>query len=197
MTVDPHKTPHRARIMRGHTYYFCSAGCRTKFVADPRTILAPLQGPEPVAEGAIYTCPMHPEIRQVGPGSCPICGMALEPELATADDGPNPELADMTRRFWIGLVLTLPVFALEMGAHLVGAHGLIGPHAIELAAIRARHAGGVVGRLAILCARLAVAADAQSQHVHADRAWASAWPSSTAWSRRLAPDIFPGRLSRP
>ena len=70
---------------------------------------------------------MHPEIRQEGPGSCPICGMALEPELATADSGPNPELADMTRRFWIALVLTLPVFTLEMGAHIVGAHGWVDP----------------------------------------------------------------------
>ena len=68
--------------------------------------------------GAIYTCPMHPEVRQVGPGSCPICGMALEPETVTADAGENPELADMTRRFWIGLLLTLPVFVLEMGGHL-------------------------------------------------------------------------------
>jgi len=78
-----------------------------------------------VPEGTIYTCPMHPEIRQVGPGSCPICGMALEPELVTADTGPNPELADMTRRFWIGLVLAAPVFALEMGSHLVGGHGVV------------------------------------------------------------------------
>ena len=70
---------------------------------------------------------MHPEIRQEGPGSCPICGMALEPEIATADSGPNPELADMTRRFWIALVLTLPVFTLEMGAHIVGAHGWVDP----------------------------------------------------------------------
>lgn len=70
---------------------------------------------------------MHPEIRQVGPGSCPICGMALEPELVTLDSGPNPELADMSRRFWIGLALTLPVFLLEMGGHLAGGHGLIDP----------------------------------------------------------------------
>ncbi|MGY0799016.1 copper-transporting P-type ATPase [Lysobacter sp. A286] len=77
---------------------------------------------------AIYTCPMHPEIRRDGPGSCPICGMALEPDVATADDGPNPELADMTRRFWIGLVLTLPVFVLEMGGHLFPAiHRLVPP----------------------------------------------------------------------
>jgi P-type Cu+ transporter len=81
----------------------------------------------PTPAGAIYTCPMHPEIRQAGPGAGPICGMALEPVLATADAGPNPELADMTRRFWIGLALTAPVFALEMGGHLVDLHGLIGP----------------------------------------------------------------------
>ena len=108
-------------------------------------------------EGTIYTCPMHPEIRQVGPGSCPICGMALEPELATADTGPNPELADMTRRFWIGLALTLPVFVLEMGGHLVGGHGFIDRDAVELDPARARDAGGAVGRLAVLRARLAVA----------------------------------------
>src|SRR6266436_1428626 len=78
-----------------------------------------------VPEGTIYTCPMHPQIRQIGPGACPICGMALEPEVASLDAPPNPELADMTRRFWIGGVLTLPAFVLEMGGHLVGGHGLI------------------------------------------------------------------------
>ncbi len=72
--------------------------------------------------GSIYTCPMHPQIRQVGPGSCPICGMALEPEVATADTGPDPELVDMTRRFWFALALTVPVFALEMATHLFGLH---------------------------------------------------------------------------
>ena len=125
MTVDPHAAKHRAEY-HGHPYYFCSAGCKTKFVADPEKYLGERE-PEPVIEGAIYTCPMHPEIRQEGPGTCPICGMALEPEVATADSGPNPELIDMTRRFWIGLVLTLPVFALEMGAHIVGVHGWIDP----------------------------------------------------------------------
>src|SRR5215510_14077291 len=79
----------------------------------------------PVPAGTIYTCPMHPEIRQVGPGSCPICGMALEPEIATADAGPNPELVDMTRRFWIALALSVPIVVLEMGAHVAGAHGWI------------------------------------------------------------------------
>jgi Cu+-exporting ATPase len=78
-----------------------------------------------VPEGTIYTCPMHPQIRQVGPGNCPICGMTLEPELATADSGPNPELIDMTRRFWAGLALSIPVVILEMGGHLVGGHGWI------------------------------------------------------------------------
>ena len=106
MTVDPHSAKHRADY-RGHTYYFCSAGCRTKFVSDPQKYLG-ARKPEPVAEGTIYTCPMHPQIRQLGPGSCPICGMALEPELASSDAGPNPELVDMTRRFWIGLALDDP-----------------------------------------------------------------------------------------
>ena len=77
-------------------------------------------------EGTIYTCPMHPEIRQVGPGSCPICGMALEPVTVTAETGPNPELVDMTRRFWIGVVLAVPVVALEMGGHLTNLHMLLG-----------------------------------------------------------------------
>ncbi len=79
----------------------------------------------PVPAGTIYTCPMHPEIRQTGPGTCPICGMALEPELA-GETGPNPELVDMTRRFWIGLVLSVPVVALEMGGHLTNLHMLLG-----------------------------------------------------------------------
>src|SRR5216684_4432937 len=79
----------------------------------------------PVPAGTIYTCPMHPQIRQVGPGHCPICGMALEPELA-GDAGPNAELVDMTRRFWIGLVLSIPVVALEMGGHLANLHMLLG-----------------------------------------------------------------------
>ncbi|MFZ5689642.1 MAG: heavy metal translocating P-type ATPase [Pseudomonadota bacterium] len=125
MTVDPHNAKHRHDHW-GHTYYFCSAGCRTKFIADPDKYLSPKEHEaQPVPEGTIYTCPMHPEIRQAGPGSCPICGMALEPELVTADTGPNPELADMTRRFWIGLALTLPVFALEMGGHLTGLHMIL------------------------------------------------------------------------
>ena len=84
----------------------------------------------PIVAGVIYTCPMHPQIRQVGPGNCPICGMTLEPVKATAEVGENHELTDMTRRFWVGLVLTLPVFVLEMGGHIpaLGLHDLVSPH---------------------------------------------------------------------
>ncbi len=83
----------------------------------------------PALEGTIYTCPMHPQIRQPQPGNCPICGMTLEPEVATADTGPSLELIDMTRRFWIGLVLAIPVVILEMGGHLIDLHMLIGAQA--------------------------------------------------------------------
>jgi len=125
MTVDPHTAKHRAEH-HGHSYYFCSAGCRSKFTADPQKYLGARE-PEPVVAGATYTCPMHPEIRQVGPGACPICGMALEPEIATAEAGPNPELADMTRRFWIGLALALPVMVIEMGGHFAVPHDWVDP----------------------------------------------------------------------
>ncbi|HKH96977.1 MAG TPA: heavy metal translocating P-type ATPase [Beijerinckiaceae bacterium] len=127
MWVDPHTAKHRAEH-GGHPYYFCSAGCRAKFLADPARYLDPAAAAakaEPVPEGTIYTCPMHPEIRQVGPGSCPICGMALEPDVVTADTGPSHELVDMTRRFWIGLALALPVVVLEMGTHLAGLGHLV------------------------------------------------------------------------
>jgi Cu+-exporting ATPase len=119
MTVDPARTPHRAEYS-GETYHFCSAGCRTKFVAEPTRYLTPAPVAPAAPVGTIYTCPMHPEVRQVGPGACPICGMALEPLDPAADTGPNPELADMSRRFWIGLALSVPVVVLEMGGHLFG-----------------------------------------------------------------------------
>jgi Cu+-exporting ATPase len=128
MKVDPHKAKYRTDH-DGRTYYFCSAGCKDKFLADPARYLARSEPPErrePVPEGTIYTCPMHPEIRQVGPGSCPICGMALEPLLASEATGRNPELADMSRRFWVGIVLTVPVVILEMGGHFLGLDEFIG-----------------------------------------------------------------------
>ena len=127
MKVDPATARHKAEH-GSQTYYFCSERCRTKFEAEPSKYVhgkAQKGAPANVAEGTIYTCPMHPQIRQVGPGSCPICGMALEPEVATAETGPNPELADMTRRFWVGLALSVPVVILEMGGHLIGGHGWI------------------------------------------------------------------------
>ena len=126
MTVDPQTAKHKADF-KGQTYYFCSAGCKTKFQANPTKYLEAKAGAaEPVVSGTIYTCPMHPQIQQVGPGTCPICGMALEPMTVTADSGPNQELMDMTRRFWIGLVLTIPVFVLEMGGHVTGLTMLLG-----------------------------------------------------------------------
>ena len=126
MSVDPATTPHHADF-EGKPYHFCSSGCRTKFVAEPLNYLAtePTKATQVAAEAEIYTCPMHPQIRQVGPGACPICGMALEPVVVSADVKPNAELIDMTRRFWIGLVLTAPVFAIEMGGHLTGLNHLI------------------------------------------------------------------------
>jgi Cu+-exporting ATPase len=122
MTVDPHTTSRR-HVHAGRTYYFCSDRCLAKFSTEPQKYLdQSRRSAPPVPADAVYTCPMHPEIRQVGPGACPICGMALEPVLASLTAEPNVELIDMRRRFWIGLVLTLPVFALEMGSHLVGLH---------------------------------------------------------------------------
>ncbi len=103
--------------------------------------------------GTIYTCPMHPEIRQEGPGSCPICGMALEPLMVTAESGPNHELADMTRRFWIGLALAVPVVVLEMGGHLTGLTMLLGQQLsnwLQFLSLQPRLSSGRAGRF--LCA---------------------------------------------
>jgi len=131
MDVDPTKTPHHAE-QAGQAYHFCSANCLGKFVADPVKYVSPKPSlrAEAVAPCTIYTCPMHPQIRQSGPGSCPICGMALEPETPTAEATQNHELTDFTRRFWMGLVLTLPVFILEMGGHLTGMTHLVGGPAV-------------------------------------------------------------------
>ena len=124
MAVDPATAKNTAEHA-GASYSFCSSKCRDKFVAEPARYLKPDSSappPKPAPAGAIYTCPMHPQIRQVGSGNCPICGMTLEPETLTADTGPTAELIDMTRRFWIGLALAVPVMALEMGGHLTNLH---------------------------------------------------------------------------
>ncbi|EJJ26572.1 copper-transporting P-type ATPase [Rhizobium sp. CF142] len=113
MTHDLHN--HAGHDHRGHDAHHSPPG-------QPVTLRE--QG---VPDGTIYTCPMHPQIRQIGPGNCPICGMTLEPVVATAETGPSEEYRDMQRRFWVGLVLSLPVLALEMGGHLTNLHMLLGP----------------------------------------------------------------------
>ena len=128
MQVDPRTSQHRYEYA-GTLHHFCNPRCREKFMADPLRYLQPAGPVAPVVEGATYTCPMHPEVRQTGPGSCPVCGMALEPLAVSLEAGPNPELADMTRRFWIGAALALPVLLLEMGGHLVGLHHWLGQQA--------------------------------------------------------------------
>jgi Cu+-exporting ATPase len=113
----------------GQLYYFCNPRCLEKFTAEPQRYLAlkPAAPVPPVKSGTIFTCPMHPEIRQEGPGSCPICGMALEPEEITLDQGPNHELVDMTRRLWAAVALSVPVVVLDMGGHFFGLDHAI-PH---------------------------------------------------------------------
>ncbi|MEZ5465674.1 MAG: heavy metal translocating P-type ATPase, partial [Lysobacteraceae bacterium] len=123
MTVDPAKTAHHSQH-EGHDWHFCSARCKERFDAEPGAFVQNGQRrpPEPKtadpeAAQRIYTCPMHPEIRQLGPGDCPICGMALEPEMPDAGDEENPELRDFSRRFWWSLPLTAIVFVLAMFLH--------------------------------------------------------------------------------
>jgi Cu+-exporting ATPase len=117
MSVDPQTAKHRFAY-RGRDYFFCSGRCRERFEAEPDKFLQPKPPEAAAPAGTIYTCPMHPQVKQIGPGSCPICGMALEPEQISLDDKPDPELVGMTRRFWIALTLTIPVFVIEMGGHL-------------------------------------------------------------------------------
>ncbi|WP_291184652.1 heavy metal translocating P-type ATPase [Dokdonella sp.] len=116
MTVDPATSTHRA-THADHEYHFCSARCREKFLADPQKYLAPQPPAEPAPAGTMYTCPMHPEIRQDHPGTCPLCGMALEPEMPSLEEEDNPELRDFSRRFWWTLPLSLVVLVLAMFGH--------------------------------------------------------------------------------
>ena len=136
MSVDPHTAKYR-REHGGRTYYFCAAGCAEKFEAAPQAYLGPERAQaKPAPADAIYTCPMHPEIEQVGPGFCPICGMALEPKTVTVEEGPSAEYLDMRRRFWVSVVLALPLLVWVMGDHLLGLdHALSRPlaHWLQLA----------------------------------------------------------------
>jgi len=116
MTVDPTTAKGGTYQYQGTTYYFCNSGCREKFQSDPESYMGQddHRGHHSSSASA-YTCPMHPEIRQEGPGSCPKCGMALEPVTVTAEDVPNEELLDMGRRFWVALALSLPLLIFTMG----------------------------------------------------------------------------------
>jgi Cu+-exporting ATPase len=118
MAVDPGTARHRAEHA-GQGYFFCSAGCRDKFSAEPaRYLAAPRPAAAPAKAGEVlWTCPMHPQIVRNEPGSCPICGMALEPMTPAAGDAENPELRDMTRRFWVGVALSIPLLAIAMAQH--------------------------------------------------------------------------------
>ncbi|HUW80025.1 MAG TPA: heavy metal translocating P-type ATPase, partial [Acidocella sp.] len=119
MTVDPAHAKHQA-VHEGRTFHFCSNGCREKFIADPARYVAPKVAAPAAAPGTVYTCPMHPEIRQDHPGACPICGMALEPLAPAAEPADNAELRDMQRRFWAALALVVPVVVLAMGGLIPG-----------------------------------------------------------------------------
>ncbi|MGN2247399.1 heavy metal translocating P-type ATPase [Frateuria sp. GZRR35] len=118
MDVDPHTARHRAEH-EGRTWYFCSARCRERFLESPGQFLGERPAP-PADHGAIYTCPMHPEVRQVGPGDCPKCGMALEPLAPSAESDDGGEVRALARRFGWLVALTLPVLVVAMGPHLVG-----------------------------------------------------------------------------
>jgi Cu+-exporting ATPase len=122
MSVDPATAP-ASFVHDGNSYYFCCPSCRDRFRTDPGRYTGPTpatRAEEAPVEGAVYTCPMHPEVVSDHPGSCPKCGMALEPRTVTADEGPNPELIDMSRRFWVGLILSVPVFAIAMADMIPG-----------------------------------------------------------------------------
>jgi cation transport ATPase/YHS domain-containing protein len=140
MAVAPGEAAGGSASHGGTTYHFCSARCRARFEADPGRFVgarrpgdtAPAPAAQPDVAAIEYTCPMHPEIIRSEPGSCPICGMALEPRTVTAEEGPSPELRAMTRRFWVSLVLTLPVFVLGMSEMIPGQpiHGLFSSRAL-------------------------------------------------------------------
>ena len=167
MTVTD-QSPHRFEHA-GNRYYFCSAGCKTKFSADPHKYLHKLTPPAPIRgepAGTIYTCPMHPEIRRDQPGNCPICGMALEPLMPSLDEEENPELRDFSRRFWWTLPLTVIAVALAMAGTSFRPYR---SGAAVMARARRFDACDFVGRLAVPRARRAIDRQPQSEHVDLDR----------------------------
>ncbi len=197
MTVDPATAKNRAEHA-GSSFFFCCAGCKTKFLASPERYLNPSSdAPAPAAHatqaahpapsapparGTVYTCPMHPEIRRSEHGSCPLCGMALEPEGIPEAAGTSPELKDMTRRFVIGAVLAAPVFVLDMSGRLTGGFAL-GP-------VGVRDTRRAVVRVALLPAGLRFGPQPLAQYVHLDRPGV-ARPTSIAWSRPSHRDSSP------
>ncbi len=197
-------------------YYFCSARCREKFIAHPEHYLDPAAKARTAEaeakarpKGTLYTCPMHPEIVQVGPGTCPKCGMALEPKgVPPADAGPNPELVDFTHRLWIGAALTVPILVIAMGPDLgLPLHRWLSPQAAGWVELILATPGGAVVRLAVPGARLGLDREPQPEHVDADRdrrarrlclqpcrgACAGAVPARIPDARRRCRPLFRGR----
>jgi len=128
MTVDPAATKHQSEHA-GQTYHFCSSGCRKRFEADPvRYVTVFSKSAQPAAGEVLWTCPMHPQVQRAGPGSCPICGMALEPMTPAGGDAANPELHDMTWRFWVCVALSVPLVVLAMAGD-IGNPALLPPPA--------------------------------------------------------------------
>ena len=154
----------------GTQYHFCSARCHDRFVADPYFYVSGNNKKKrPAAKkNALYTCPMDPEIVQEGPGTCPVCGMALEPMDGVSDE-PNHELMDFTRRLWVSVVAAVPLMILTMGP-MVGlpVRDWIGEHLRRAAGIRTGDTGGCVGCQAVFPSRLDIDQDLESQHVDAD-----------------------------
>ena len=194
MSVDPRPRKHR-REHRGRTYWFCSGHCARKFEAAPEDYLAGERAQaEQGAQDAIYTCPMHPEIEQIGPGFCPIRGMALEPKTVTVEEGPSAEYLDMRRRFWVSAALSLPLLIWVMADHLLGlGHALSRPLAhwlqLALATPVVLWAGWPI------FGRCWASLRNRSLNMWTRSGSASARPTATAWWRP-SPGHFPGRIPR-
>jgi YHS domain-containing protein len=159
MKVNPETVKHTTNYKK-EDYYFCAENCLKKFKADPEKYLSP-QEQEAVVKGTIYTCPMHAQIRQEGPGSCPICGMALEPEMPSAEETTNHELIDMTRRFWIGVLADIANPVSGDGSACTQFSRCYAAN-IKLAAIRAGNTCCPVGRMAVLSAGMVLLLPATS-----------------------------------